>query len=143
MATTIEKMVKFIHEEVRPGEPWAFNEAASVGDGVWQGDLGLELVGQIPEGYTEVKNPTVQDRQLVPGNTQGARHCLSHSKVRLFRPEQWGEESLLGPAFEVLEAVDVLHPTHGRITIPAGFVVLCRYQRVWDQEQRRERRSRD
>lgn len=132
-------------EKVKPGMPWAFTGAASIGDGVWQGDLGIEIVSAVPKDYAEIKNPRDMDRQLVPGNTQGSRHCLrSLDGVRIFKPKGWGVgESLRGPALVLAKEATIEHPTHGDVTIPAGFTILCRYQRVWDQEQRAERRSQD
>jgi hypothetical protein len=132
------------HERVKPGMPFVVTEAASVGDGVWQGDLGLEIVAAVPDGYRLVAKLTDADRQLVPGSTQGARHCLdSLEGVKLYRPRQWNEESLAGPCFVLAKQRTVEHPTHGVVTIPAGFTVQCRYQREWDREQQKERRARD
>lgn len=132
------------HERVKPGMPFRITEAASVGDGVWQGDLGLEIVVAVPPGYVLVERPSGADRQLVPGNTQGARHCLdSLDGVTLYRPARWSEESLAGPCIVLEQERTILHPTHGPVTIPAGFTVLCRYQREWDREQQQERRARD
>lgn len=131
-------------EKVKPGMPARFTEACTPGDLIWQGDLGIEIVAGVPADYVEVTQPKGVDRQLVPGNTQGSRHCLqSLDGVRLFRPKQWGGESLQGPALVLAKHATIEHPTHGAVTIPAGFTVLCRYQRVWDQEQREARRSQD
>lgn len=152
MATSvIERIQKHVqrvaageHETVRPGQAFRVTEAASVGDGVWQGDLGLEIVAAVPAGYQRVSKPRAADKQLVPGNTKGARHCLdSLAGVQLYRPENWSEESLQGPCLVLTKARQVLHPTHGAVSIPAGFTVLCRYQREWDKEQAKERRARD
>lgn len=37
----------------------------------------------------------------------------------------------------------VEHPTHGNITIPAGFTALIGYQPNWDAAAQRERRNAD
>jgi hypothetical protein len=65
--------------------------------------------------------------------------------VTLFYPPNWpaADESLAGPAFVLSKQRTVTHPVHGEVTIPAGFTVLCRFQREWDAEQRRERRNAD
>ncbi len=144
----IEKHAKIIqsgeHESVRPGQPWEFSAACEPGDGCWQGDLGIEIVEAVPAGYVEVVNPTEDDRQLVPGNTEGSKHCLdSLSGVKMYRPEEWDEESLRGPCLVLTEERKVLHPTHGPVTVPAGLTILCRYQREWDKELVKERRTRD
>ncbi len=129
------------HEQVKPGMEFYLTNAAVNGDGVWQGDLGLEVVTDIPQGYTKAKKPTTQ---LVIGNTQGSKHCLdSLEGVTLYHPKHWNEESLIGPCFSVTKERRILHPTHGAIIIAAGLTILCRYQREWDIEQRKERRALD
>ncbi len=150
-ATAIERVEKHAkrisnreHETVKPGQPFRITEAASVGDGCWQGDLGIEVVAKVPQGYVRIEKPKVADKQLVPGNTQGSKHCLDSLRgVQVYRPSDWSEESLAGPCLVLMEERTILHPTHGAVTIPAGFTVLCRYQREWDKEQAKERRARD
>lgn len=145
--TKIEKHAKKIRDgkaTVSPGLPFRINEAATVGDMVWQGDLGLEIVTAVPEGYVRVESPTEADRQLVPGRTQGAKHVLdSLDGVELWRPAEWPNVTQLGPAFVLRKERTVTHPTHGDVTIAAGHTVLCSYQREWDSEQRAERRNMD
>jgi hypothetical protein len=132
------------HETVWPGQEQAFTTASSVGDYIRQGDLYLIVVDKVPCDYVEIDRPNARDKQLVPGNTEGAKHCLdSLGGVKLFRPREWNEETLKGPAFVLSKDRTVLHPTHGNIIIPAGTTVVCRYQREWDREQAAERRARD
>lgn len=131
-------------ESVAPGQPARFTEACQAGDAIWQGDLCIALADRIPDGYVKVEHPEESDLQLVPGNTVGARHCLdSLDGVELYRPQDWGSESLNGPAFVLTEERTVLHQKHGDVTIPAGFTVVTGYQREWDAEQKRERRAKD
>ncbi len=140
----IQKHAEMLRESVRPGQPFRFSEASTPNDCVWQGDLGLVIIDRIPTGYCRVDNPTDKDRQLVIGNTQGARHCLdSLTGVVLYHPRKWDADSLIGPCFTLTEERTVQHPTHGPVTIPAGFSVQAIYQREWDKEQRKARRSRD
>lgn len=130
-------------ERVSPGMPLAFTTASTPGDCIWQGDLGLIISDSPnpPAGYKKSKNPSTQ---LVPGNTVGARHCLdSLEGVEMHIPETWNEESLQGPFLKFTQDRQVLHPTHGCVTIPAGFNVECVYQREWDKIQAAERRARD
>lgn len=151
MQTVIDKIEKHAAkisagevEQVKPGMPVAFTDACQPDDAIRQGDLYLVVVAAIPHGYIEVVKPTKADKQLVPGNTQGARHCLdSLSGVRLFRPEKWDAESLDGPCFVLTKERKVLHPTHGAVTIPAGMTIQCLYQREWAKEERKQRRARD
>ena len=131
-------------EQVKPGMPASFTAACQSGDCIRQGDLYLIVADCVPGDYVKVKRPNASDRQLVPGNTQGARHCLDSIRgVKMFRPEKWDSESLQGPCIVTSEKRTVTHPTHGHIVIPAGMTVLCRYQREWEKEQQREMRARD
>jgi hypothetical protein len=151
LATTIERIEQHAqriaageNETVSPGKPARFTEASTPHDGIWQGDLGLEIVKSVPDGYIRVTKPKVADKQLVPGTTQGARHCLDSLRgVTIYRPAEWSEESLDGPCLVLSAERTILHPTHGSVTIPAGFTVKCRYQREWDKEQAAARRTRD
>lgn len=151
MTTAIEKIQRHAKRiasgkdpKVKPGSPICFTEACTPGDVCRQGDLYLEIVAAVPQGLLRVDSLRDADRQLVPGNTQGAKHCLdSLAGVEIHRPKVWNEESLDGPCLVLSEERTVLHPTHGAVTIPAGFTVQCHYQREFDAEQQRERRSRD
>lgn len=136
--------IKENRDDIKPGQPVRISEAASVGDFVRQGDLYLIVSDKVPSGYVKAtaKNKSVQ---LVPGNTEGAKHCLdSLAAVDLYYPKDWpNAESLDGPCVVAREGVTVLHPTHGSVFIPAGTTVHARYQREWDAEQKRERRNAD
>jgi hypothetical protein len=80
----------------------------------------------------------------VPGQTQGAKHCLDGTGgVEMYLPPGWPEVTEDGPCLVLTEERTVLHPTHGAVTIPAGMTVACSYQREWDAEQRRARRAID
>lgn len=146
--TEIEKIQKHAKRiasgkdsKVQPGMPARFTEAATIDDCIWQGDLALVIAAEIPDGYEKSANPS---SQLVPGNTQGAKHCLdSLDGVELWLPKVWNEEVLEGPYMRLSKERTVLHPTHGPVTIPAGFSVQCHYQKEWDREQAKERRARD
>ncbi len=130
-------------ERVSPGMPLAFTEACSPGDCIWQGDLALIISGSHnpPKGYKLAKEPSVQ---LVPGNNVGAKHCLdSLEGVEIFLPKNWNEESMDGPFLRIKQERHIIHPTHGKVTIPAGFNIECGYQREYDKELERERRVRD
>jgi hypothetical protein len=138
-------------ESLQPGMPTALTAAASPGnlekgikpDAVRQGDLYLIVIDKIPKGYKFIVNE-VSKLQLVLGQTQGARHCLdSFDGVKLYYPVNWTEESLEGPCFVLTEERKVLHPTHGTVTIAAGHTIRCCYQREYDKELMKERRTRD
>lgn len=151
MLTEIEQIEKHAecirngeHDKIGPGVPLRLSSALLVGEGVAQGDLMLIVDDGAPVGYVRISKPKAIDKQLVPGNTVGAKHCLdSLAGVKLYRPANWSEESMDGPCIVTTKERTVLHPTHGAVTIPAGMTVVCHYQREFDAEQRRERRARD
>lgn len=138
----IEKHVEEIrggNSKVHPGQEILFPKAASFGDAIWQGDLCLELVESIPHGFKSGK----KSEQLVPGNTQGAKHCLNHLNVEIYYPAEWPNVTKLGPCFISKEEVIVEHPVHGNVVIPPNMMILCSYQREWDAERAMERRNAD
>jgi len=137
--------IKNGNTKVQPGELFRLNEAASIGDGAWQGDLGIEIVNE-QEIYDMLD---AQPRaQLVPGTTIGSRHMIHDlSTISYFRlPIDWNAddyEGLGGPVFLCHDETTISHPTHGDVIIAAGHTIRCRYQREHDEEQRRERRALD
>lgn len=135
------------HDTIKPGMPFRIPDSWLSGDAVAQGDLIITVVDKIPAGYKPVAKPTAADKQLVPGNTEGAKHCLESLKgLKLFRPQGWpasAETDYCGPAFTAKNDVTILHPTHGPVTVPAGVTVRCDYQREFDAESQRERRNQD
>lgn len=146
MSISIEEMVKSVSnvDRVAPGLPASFTEAACAGDFGWQGDLKLTVLDKVPASQKKVAKPSDLDRQLVPGNTEGAKHCLdSLDGVALYRPSEWSEESLIGPTLKLTKDRVIMHPTHGHVTVLAGTIIGCTYQREFDAELRRETRARD
>lgn len=142
MQNHINQLKSGKHENIKMGEPVRFTEACTLGDRIWQGDLALTIRMSVPKtGYIRISKPGVQ---LVVGNTEGAKHCLdSVEGVEFYAPEHWGEDSLRGPILVLSQERTVLHPVHGNVTIPAGFIVECTYQREYDREKAREARARD
>lgn len=139
-----ESIADGTHESIHPGMAFRFSEASTSGDGVWQGDLGIEIVSEVPKEYVRVAKTKAIDRKLVPGATEGSRHELDSLKgVKIYRPETWNEESLQGPCLVFTQERVITHPKHGHVTIPDGFTVLLRYQREFDKELQQERRTRD
>ena len=130
---------------VGPGQPLFLNAAAAIGDGVWQGDLGIEIVAGVPKGY----KLTPAQHQLVPGDSIGARHRLTDlgTVTDFALPTGWSAEmtyeGLEGPYFRCAQDTTIAHPTHGPVTIAAGHCVGLRYQRNLDQETQRARRALD
>lgn len=142
--------------KVQPGQPFRFTEAATVGDGVWQGDVGISIIGfcppvvkkpkfKAPKGYVRVENVgTALKVQLGSENTQGSSHLLdSASGVEMYHPANWDDDMTDGPIMLLTEERTITHPVHGDVTIPAGNIVKIHYQREYDRELEKERRSRD
>lgn len=148
---TIEKVLNHArqiangeHDTIRPGMPFTIPDSWQAGESVAQGDLIIEVTARKPIGYVLIEKPTEQDLQLVPGNTEGAKHCLdSFDGVQFYRHPDWNAESLDGPYFVTTEQRTITHPTHGHVHIPAGRKIRVSYQREWEAEQRRERRNQD
>ena len=158
MANSVKDVSKRLTEHattVSPGLPAMLSLAHQVGDGVWQGDLGIEIVDAIPGDYVEVTDPTDADRQLVPEGGAGSHHRLtSFDGVRLFRPTNWGksETDLRGPAMILTKTIDIVHEPghtkpHGTVTIEVdpteGRKIACRYQRNLAADEREARRAAD
>lgn len=138
---TIEKHAEAIRSgdgPVRPGEAHTVSEAVTIDDEHPQGDLYVRRIESIPPGYARVDALAEPDRQLVPGQTQGSRHCLdSLDGVALHRPHRWGPgyEGLLGPIVELTEPRTITHPKHGDLHLPVG-IWQCGYQRSAVAERR-------
>lgn len=137
---------------VAPGMPASLTDAHSYGDGVWQGDLGLEVVSEVPADYVLVENPKDIDRQLVPlGGGPGSHHRLkTFQGVTLYRPKDWGrlETDLRGPCVVFSEPNEIVHEPghahpHGTVSIESPMTVLCRYQRNLAADEREARRAAD
>lgn len=145
---TIKRIQQHENTKIRPGELFRFSEAVTVYDGVAQGDLYIMIADQIPEGYFLVQTPKEIDKQLVPGNTRGAKHCLdSLEGVELFWPQGWSHsetyDELQGPGLICHVEKRILHPTHGPVIIPGSFTIITGYQRVHDHQLKRQRRAMD
>lgn len=129
--------------KVQPGEPLAFSAAATIRDRIAQGDVNLTIVEGVPKDYVLRTNG---DIQLAVGNTTGSKHVLNDtSTADVYDPPGWGPtyDGLKGPILVAKSPTKIDHPTHGAVTIPAGFTVECTFQRVYDHELRQERRSAD
>lgn len=137
---------------ISPGQSFNITAAHQPGEGVWQGDLGIEIVEpKVPTGYSLVKNPTDADRQLAVEAGAGSHHRLrSLEGVKIYRPANWGQDEAdtSGP-YIVLDRPNAIvhepghaHP-HGTVNIDTPCSILIRYQRNLDAETRKEVRARD
>ncbi len=110
-----------------------------VGSHVWQGDVALVRLPDVPKGAKLQKNRTI--RQIVEGNTRGSRHCVtieSMPKVDWYTPAE--KNVLLGDIMDTTAPVEVEHPEHGNIVVPEG-TYQVRYQRAYSplEELKRQR----
>lgn len=135
-------------EKTGPGDPAHLSSAHQPGDGVWQGDLGIEIVDGVPADYVRIEAPTDADRQLVPaGGGPGSNHRLrSLDGVELYRPKEWGrdETDLRGPCVVFSSPNAIVHEPghdkpHGTVFVDNPMTILCRYQRNLDAEERATR----
>lgn len=133
---------------VKPGQMETLSEAATENDGARQGDLYFVVRStdgsfNFPENYSEI-TPGEIDKQLVPGNTKGAKHCLEHlDGVRMALPSSFSrDESYMGPGPIVLFQKEntKVHPEHGAIVFKEGFCVEFGYQKSLNQDEEEIRR---
>lgn len=147
-ATAIEKIQKHLeviksgNGRVAPGQPLTFSTASTENDAIWQGDLQIVISAKPEAGMVKLDKKNIT-AQLVPGNTQGAKHCLNTTDVEMYVPKDWNEESLMGPWVKSSKEVTIQHPTHGDVIVPAGMAFQCYYQKEWNKEEAKERRARD
>jgi hypothetical protein len=138
--TDAAEAISLIEEHAKkatPGQRCSVLLSAEVGQGAWQGNLGIQVIDEVPEGYELVENPTSEDLKLTLESGDGGQHRLdSLTGVKLYRPEHWGKPTepddpsvLLGPVLVLTEAREIVHRLHGPIDLPANSVVHCWYQR--------------
>lgn len=145
--TTLERHVS----TVSPGQSFSLNSAHQIGDGVWQGDLGIEIVNEMPDGYELVKNPKDADRQLAIEAGAGSHHRLrSLDGVKIYRPRNWGQDEadLRGPVVVFSKPNAIVHEPghdnpHGTVVIDCPMTVQCRYQQNLDTITKQARRAAD
>ena len=131
--TALEK-ISARAERIKNDETQRFPEAASHGDSWRQGDLYITLLAGRPIGAVKEK---AAGQQLVPGTTQGSRHCLdSLVGVTLYRLPNPG--MLDGPIIECRKERTITHPEHGDVILPPGTYAIS-YQRSVDAEERQRR----
>lgn len=160
--------------KVRPGARETFTEGCTVSDAIRQGDVYIDIIGeckydelgdtimvtayddegnplaekveyklrQVPEGASESELEKL--RQMVPGVTVGAKHCLSSlDGVKVYMPPVWNEEELDGPVLALSKPQEYIHPTHGPVVLLVGQLYELRYQRNWDVLQKKIVRAAD
>lgn len=107
----------------------------AVGEFVRQGDVYLERIASLTEGWTKTDN-----RQLAPGTSPGSRHVVGAGPALFVSPEMTPRENvgrtvrLLGPQIEAKEAFVLEHPEHAHMALPAG-CYQSSYQLDFQQQQ--------
>ena len=82
MKTNIQDIIRHAEENKIESELLVV-PPLSVGEFVAQGDLNLICIPCVPDNAVLVTNP---EKQLVPGNSKGSRHCLSSlQNVNIYR----------------------------------------------------------
>ena len=96
-----------------------------------QGDLYFAKLATVPKGALPWTQP---HGQLAPGTTQGSRHCVDITTVRLWTLPN--PTALDGPVIEAPDGVEITHPEHGHHHYPPG-VYQVTFQRAYADELRR------
>lgn len=123
-------------ERIKNDQPQRLSEAMSPGDTFAQGDIALIKIGDTLSPAQLEKLRKIEFRaKLVPGDTQGAQHCLASSRgITLF--ECKNGNPLRGPVILATEEFTVTHPEHGHLIVPPGAYASV-FQRDHAEELRR------
>lgn len=97
-----------------------------------QGDLYFTKLAAVPHN---ARPWTLPHGQLVPGTTQGSRHTVDLTQVRLWLLAH--PTALEGPVIEAPEGVVIAHPEHGDHVYGFPCVLHVTYQRQYAHELRR------
>lgn len=99
-----------------------------VGEFVAQGDINLIRIPDLPQGVYLDKNP---QKQLVEGNSKGARHCLnSLDKVKIYHLDNPNPLQIC--IIEFLSGETILtHPEHKHLRFTQPCFVLVTHQRSY------------
>ncbi len=131
-----EAVVRKVSESaVRKAKPDAVMHATmKVGDYHRQGDVYVQRISPMKrDGLKEISVRV----QIAPGTTQGSRHCITGATIRHLRMyEKENATALDGPIIEAFDPIEIDHPEHGGLTIPAGWYAIT-FQRQYAEELRR------
>jgi len=122
----IEVIKKVQSQGTRKPDPIEHTEMKP-GDIHWQGDVGILMISEVPDGFVAIKNII----QLAPGTSRGSRHII-HEAVRYqtYRSKSNAPRSEMeGPVIVSDSKFRVDHPDHGTVIVPPG-VYQIRYQQV-------------
>lgn len=140
MQATADMAIKRVQEQaekIRNDAGHRFTAAASPGDAFRQGDIYITLLERLPADAKPMPTPHLQ---LVPGATQGSRHCLdSLEGVSMFALAAPGPYD--GPVLVITGTErTIAHPEHGDVALPGdGRCYGITYQRDLDEEDRERR----
>lgn len=132
----LEAVIKKVsHEAKRKAKPNAvFHATMNIGDYHRQGDVYIQRIAKPKRDA--LKEVTVRV-QIAVGTSQGSRHCITDATLRHLRMyEKPGATALDGPIIEAFKPVEIGHPEHGHVTIPAGWYGIT-YQRQLAEELKR------
>lgn len=131
MSMTVFQELKEHAESIKNDEHQVVGPMA-VGDTYWQGDLGVVYYG---EALPKDAEPIEASAQLVPGQTEGARHVLeSVEGIGFYRRKN--ATVCDGPFLVAPAGFRVNHPRHGDLTFGSGIYAII-YQRQYAEELRR------
>lgn len=141
----VDKIARGEHEKCGPGVLARMSPALEPGEGGAQGDVYIIVGDGVPKGYVLVEKPVDKDRHVAWDNgTIGSNHRLdSLDGVKMYRPADWGPESLDGPYLICTQERVIEHPKHGHVVIAAGMEVQISYPQDFDELEKQARRSAD
>lgn len=96
-----------------------------------QGDLYFAKLAAVP---ADAVPWPFRHGQLAPGTTQGSRHCVDLTQVRLWLLPH--PSPLDGPMIEAPAGCVITHPEHGHLRFPPGLYQVT-FQRTYAAELRR------
>ncbi len=100
----------------------------------WQGDVRIMRIA--PPAKKDIRQ-IAKRSQIAPGTTQGSRHCISSESLGgVTMHELVNATALDGPVLECSDRVEITHPEHGHVSVPAGWYQIG-YQRQHADELRR------
>ena len=131
--------------KIKPGQDINFSPALTSDDIAAQGDLYFRRISEseIPDNYMAM----TPFKQMVPGNTKGAKHTFNEMPLKCFVPQGWSaEESYKGSRgpIVVIGPNVLTHAEHGNWTLELEKdCIEFGYQNDWDYQEKEIVRQRD
>lgn len=127
MPTVLSRLEEIASAAEKHGPELRTVRLIQVGEWVRQGDLMIRRINQRPQGCRKL-----QTLNLVPGDlSQGARHAVEGPGILYALPKP---TALQGPVLVAQGRVQITHPEHAHVSLPAGCYEVL-YQRDFAAEE--------